>query len=598
MFNQNHRKIEILNDKVRKYYSTQADFVKFLALRKLLQKFDFISRILTFSKKGLYIEETKIKGVDLSDMVLTNDLIVKIAHILKEVHSIKIPFFLKTILVDEFTKDGKYHPLVIFDKVIKALSLEEGTKYKKFYKLASNLEKQFAELDKSLCLIHSDVSPINLFLENHQIKLIDWDDSRIDLPVIDIYGFFDNFKLNHEQEEVFWQTYSKPTYWTEQLDVFLKMLHRIFNHAPEQVSVIIPTYNRCPFKRVKLNPLYTTVESLLENNREKIIWNIIIGDDCSTDYTFKTYQAIKNDFKKINIIYFKNSEKLKASYTRQKAIEMCPTQLFLMTDDDCLFPKDFISHIYKLYKKIRSLDQNIAVLNIPFADKSFHFNGYIEVEKLGKIKIKDHWVYHNFDKLPKGVSGDFIKVDIFDGIFLAVKEKILLIGGYEDLRDFTIDYAEHISTSWRVLQAEFSIYHALGEKFLVNHLKFGYNDKDAKYKGIPAKYLPILKRSNKIFENSGDRLNYLSTLESLISSFTYFYFCISKKEGIKHIDKELEYLSNFNKVTEEMLNSYEKGVNVALKALEKRKIIDVRTHYINYLEASLTKYKKSKKVLV
>ncbi len=591
MFNQSHRKIEFLKNSVRKYYSTSADLKKALIIRQLLEcNLNNIPKVVSIDYKNQFIEEDKVLGERLTKSLLTKDLIIKLAELLLKLHSIKAPPNVRKLLVDDYTADYKYHPHNIFSTIKNTLSKKLLSRYAIKESTVESLERFFDQKVNILSLIHSDISEQNLLVQDGSIYLIDWDDCRWDLPVIDVYGFFDNYGLNHSLQTLFWKHYPKPDYWSKELDIFLREIHHIYKLIPENITIIIPTRNRCPYRRVTLNPLYATLRSLLEVDRHKIIRNVIIGDDCSEDFTDSTIKLLIERFPKIKFDYFRNRSKYQASYTRRKLINMCRSNLFIMTDDDCIFPKNFMDNIYRLFKNIRNTDRNIAVLNIPYVNKKFEYNGFVDLDLFGKVDLKNHWVYHNFDKLPLIYKSKFVKVQTFDGLFLGVREAFIAAGNYEDLRGFVIDYAEHMSMSWRILKCGFSTYHAIGKKFLVNHLKYGDYEENIDFRKIPKKYRSIVKRANRPMINSGDRVPRLKTIESLISSFTYFYFTLSKAEGRKHMKKELKYLPNYGRVTMKTIQAYKLGISLTLKILSKKGIISDTIPYERYLNKLINNY--------
>jgi len=151
--------------------------------------------------------------------------------------------------------------------------------------------------------------------------------------------------------------------------------------------------------------------------------------------------------------------------------------------------------------------------------------------------------------------------------------------------DFTIDYAEHISFSYRIKKAGLKIFNAIGKKYLVTHLKYGDVDTNIDWSQIPKKYIGTIKRANRSYF-SGDRMSSMDTLISLISSFIYFYFCISLKEGVKHIKKEMDFLLN-DEINEDKINAYKKGITEAINALYKRKKIDNKSTYLQIIERQI-----------
>ncbi|MBU1088663.1 glycosyltransferase [Patescibacteria group bacterium] len=589
MFNQSHKLVKVINGNIQKYYPNIKQLKKVWWLKNLLKPNNFVPKVIRINWKERFVEEEKISGNQLNLDLINSNKINTLAKTLKKLHSQKLSISDQKKLADKYTNNFIYQPKKIFKSIFLNLSKADKQIYKKYISLADKLETYFSKQVNLLSMIHGDLRPENILIDNKKnIKIVDWDDCRLDLPLVDVYIFFHNFNLNDQQQKEFWSIYQKPKYWSTNLDKFFKVIQKMWSSIPEPVSIVMPTYNRCPHKKASLNPLFITVASLL-GNKNNIIKNIIIGDDCSTDYTQKTVEFLKRKYKSVNFIYFKNQNRCKASFTRQKAIKLCPTQLFLMTDDDCIFPPFFIKNAHKLFTKIRSKDRHLAVLNFPYVNKKFDFNGTISVKQLGKVDYKNHWIYHNLDKLPKKIKNNYIKVDTFEGIFLAVKETVMSVGGFEDLRDFIVDYAEHIGLSWKLTKAGYSLYHAIGKNYLVTHLKYGDHDPNLDLSKVPKKYIKTLKMANKIFIQSGDRVHWLKTLESFISSFTYFYFCISLKEGLKHIKKEVEFLERDNNLNKETLKAYKDGILTAIKVAKKKKLIKNEKLYLSYLNKEIKK---------
>lgn len=588
MLNQTHRIINIKDNSVQRFYETKDRYLRAIKLRKLINKHNVSPGIIRFDHKRHIIEEKKLTK-KLPTAALNKKRIQEIATLLKNLHSIKLSKDFQREFADKYTKELEYKPMDIFSAIFDHLPRKSKEEYGKYAEFVKGISELIKDARPSLSLIHGDVGQHNLFLVGDDLSLIDWDDARLDLPLVDIYCFFHSYRLNQKQEKFFWQAYGVPTYWNKDVDSFFKLIHEMFDNASEEVALIVPTYNRSPHKQVMLNPLYTTIESFLENNdKTNIVKTVIISDDASTDYTGETVDKLKDRFNKINFVYLRNKKRRKASYTRQKAIERCPSQLLFMIDDDCIFPDSFVFDAYNLFKRARSIDRNIAILNFPYVNKSFDFNGEIDLSEYCKVDYKNHWVFHNLDKYPKGVKEEFIKVDTLEGIFLGVKDKILNAGGYEDLRDFLVDYAEHISITKRITDTGYNIYSAIGKKYLVTHLKYGDFDPNLDLSGVPEKYVLILKRANQKVGNTGDRVSGLETLESLISSFTYFYFTFSEKEGKKHIKKELDFLIRGNNLNTETMEAYKKGINCALNAAKKRGLIREKEGFQEYMNKCIS----------
>lgn len=595
MFDQNHRKIVFEKNSVKRFYGDQISLDRACFRRELIRDFDFVPNVLEVNKRGKYYEEERIYQKASINHRLKDIDIARLAIILKRLHTLKLTPIIKEKLADSYTQDIKYHPKKIFESIWSNMSYIYRRKYKKYLRLANELERLFQNIDDKLSLIHGDLRPGNIvFNQNNDIKIIDWDDCRLDLPLVDVFVFFSNYKLSVKQKTIFWRSYQKPKWYNREIKKYFTVTQEMWNYVQEPITVVIPTYNRCPCQRLSLNPLFVTVKSLLSESNN--ISEIIIGDDHSDDHTLATVELIRNKFPLVNITYFKNDSRLKASYTRRKAINLCKTSLFFMCDDDCIFPEKFIERTYDLFKDVSKIDRDVAVLGVPYANKLFKMKGAVPIENYLQPDYKNHWIYHNMDKLPIGVMEPYVKVGIFEGIFLARKDCFELAGNYEELTDFTIDYAEHVSMSRRIVNVGFSIYYAIGNKYLTTHLKYGDYDPKIDYSEVPDKYRGVIKRANIMRTSSGDRMKWQDTLKSLISSFTYFYFCISELEGRKHILKEMDFIIKNGDVSLELVSVYREGVNEALTALIKKGVISEREKYAQIANREITKVRKEYKL--
>ncbi len=589
MFNQIHRKIEIIDGCVKRSYLDIDDIRKALNLKRTLLGLSFVPSVVCFDIHKRLIVEEFIIGKKLKLSRFKEEQTVLMARILKQLHVVKLSKRTKNLFSDEFVKGGIYHPKTIFESGLKFIPNGQSRYKKRYGKLVNKLEKFFLRNSADLALIHGDIRPENIISDKDKISLIDWEDARIDLPLVDVYGFFENFGLNRHLRDVFWKEYGKPEYWSGDLEKYFEIVCKIFDKAPEYITLIVPTYNRSPFRSVYLNPLYTTIKSMLEG-KGRLIKCVIISDDCSSDFTYQTYLFLRKRFQSIEFVYNKNTQRIKASANRQRAIKLCKSELFLMTDDDCLFPSCFVKEAYSLFRKIRMTDRNIAILNLPYVNKGFDFEGLVSVAKYGKFDQKNHWFYNNFNLFPEKVRGNYLPIDIFEGIFIGLKSRILEVGGFEDLRDFTVDYAEYVLVAKRLKESGYTIYRGFEKNILVTHLKFGEVIESLKLRDIPIEYRAILARSNRSVLGSGDRVHKLRTVESLVSSFVYFYFCISEYEGVKHIKKELEYLGRFNGISNETIDAYKKGVMTALRIAKKKGVIAEIDSYISIMDKMVAKY--------
>lgn len=106
-------------------------------------------------------------------------------------------------------------------------------------------------------------------------------------------------------------------------------------------SVIIPTYNRSHFVK-------QATTSILK--QKDVSFEIIVGDDCSTDDTKK----IVKTFKDKRIKYFRNRERLGISVNMRKCfLHSVGNYIFLLGDDDFILDDNTLFEVLKVMRKYR-----------------------------------------------------------------------------------------------------------------------------------------------------------------------------------------------------------------------------------------------------
>lgn len=106
-----------------------------------------------------------------------------------------------------------------------------------------------------------------------------------------------------------------------------------------KISIVIPTYNRAVL-------LKKCLDSLVNQTHPKTDYEIIVVDDGSQD---NTEAILKNFYNKINIVYFKQSNKGPGA-ARNLGIKNTKGEIIAFIDDDCTADKDWLENIDNLYK--------------------------------------------------------------------------------------------------------------------------------------------------------------------------------------------------------------------------------------------------------
>ena len=183
------------------------------------------------------------------------------------------------------------------------------------------------------------------------------------------------------------------------------------------ISVLIPVFNCVQY-------LGKTVFSVLQQSFQD--FEIIILDDCSTDYSYELALELSKGDSRIKV--FRNEVNLGMLENWNKGIELCHQPYFVKLDADDLWEPDF-------------LQQSMEVLN-KYPDVGIVFTKYIEIDKEGNRNPDSEWelpafaIERPFSCIPLVKSGPdkMLQYPILrQGLSVMRRSIIDEIGGYQYL---------------------------------------------------------------------------------------------------------------------------------------------------------------------
>lgn len=186
-------------------------------------------------------------------------------------------------------------------------------------------------------------------------------------------------------QDAFEEEIKKPYYGVFYLDNF-KLPYRKLD-----VSAIIPTYNRCPYKpnslKAELNPLSWAIESLLLQKPK--ISEIIVVDDKSEDYTERVVESFQLMAKKegVKLQYIKNKERLGNSLARDVGCRAANSKYLLFMDDDCIAPPYGVFGGVYTFEKIEEKGIKIGMVNLPTYFRSSMPHQYCSKKEIGTLSF-------------------------------------------------------------------------------------------------------------------------------------------------------------------------------------------------------------------
>lgn len=108
-----------------------------------------------------------------------------------------------------------------------------------------------------------------------------------------------------------------------------------------QISVIVPTFNRCCL-------LKRLLESLFQQSLAPEDFEIIVVSDGSTDGTAEAVKALQRERKNLVLIEQKN---LGPAAARNRAARAARGKYLAFTDDDCLVAKDWLEKLIRVFER-------------------------------------------------------------------------------------------------------------------------------------------------------------------------------------------------------------------------------------------------------
>ena len=159
-------------------------------------------------------------------------------------------------------------------------------------------------------------------------------------------------KTEEDLQSLFDDELKKPYYDVFYLDNFKLPYGKL------DVSVVVPTYNRCPYKpnslKAELNPLAWTIKSALLQKPK--INELIIVDDKSKDYTKQVVESFREEAtqKEIKLIYLKNEVQMGNGESRNIGSRLANSKYLFFTDDDLIMAPYAVFGSYHIFNLIQT----------------------------------------------------------------------------------------------------------------------------------------------------------------------------------------------------------------------------------------------------
>jgi len=288
-----------------------------------------------------------------------------------------------------------------------------------------------------------------------------------------------------DSENLLAEEMKKPYYNINYLDNFKLPYDKL------DVSIIIPTYNRCPYKpdslKRELNPLLWAIESCLF--QKPSINEIIIVDDNSDDHTpklVKSFEGLARE-KNIKLVYIKNDKNFGNGGSRNIGSKAANSKYLFYTDDDLIMPPYAVFGAYHTAKLLEKNDGKIGMVGLPVYFRQSFPARIIPKKEIGSLSFlhgtftanKDAFIQELLESENKNEKFIDNELNILQPICihhanaygLCLKQAFEEVGGFPE----TIIRGEDREFGGKLIENGYSIYFTCDIKFQGVHGMFGFS---------------------------------------------------------------------------------------------------------------------------
>jgi glycosyltransferase involved in cell wall biosynthesis len=172
------------------------------------------------------------------------------------------------------------------------------------------------------------------------------------------------------------------------------------------ISIIIPTYNRCAV-------LKRTHEALFEQNFEPSRFEIIVVDDGSSDETEKIVSQFKESSDTAPNVEFLKQKNQGPASARNRGATFATGEYLLFLDDDCIGVPDLLSEHYKFHMEF---SDPLAVLGYTTWHDEVEVTPFMYWLEHGGSQFEYHKMAHGDTISELYTSNASVPADVFDEV--------------------------------------------------------------------------------------------------------------------------------------------------------------------------------------
>ena len=352
----------------------------------------------------------------------------------------------------------------------------------------------------------------------------------------------------------------------------------------DDVSIVIPTYNRCLFQENTKNPLMWCISSIKQQSTKDL--EIIVVNDNSTDYTHTKLEQLPDT----NIKYIRNPDRKGSSISRNIGAKMASSKLLLFLDDDCIFiNKKAVAHAVYSFRETQREGHQVGAMHHSVYYRSNTFKNVLPVKKILNIDYENSRIHCSTSSFPEERArlqeDDYfeskyilkpLEINNLAGVFLCERKAFLDVGGFTEYFP-TPSLGEEHELAQRFTKDNYKIFLNPEPGSAVTHFKWGRVDKEpvAPIVPLPREHVELPLSLEEMIEESriirGDTGNVVTVKEAL---YSYVYgrmiiFGGDDSSRQKFIDRVKEQIIDNNeyKYFHEKLDDRVLRENICLNAI-------------------------------